>query len=40
MLVYHTKGVKMSDTEYEYCDCGNPLITDEEKRERICKDCK
>ena len=30
----------MNNTEYEYCDCGNRLINDEEKREGICRECK
>lgn len=34
-------GYSWSDEiEKEYCDCGNKLVTDEEKREQICKDCK
>jgi hypothetical protein len=24
----------------DYCDCGNELKSDEEKRDGICEDCK
>jgi len=24
----------------EYCDCGNKLTSDEEKRIKVCKECK
>lgn len=30
---------RIKDKE-EFCDCGKNLITDEEKREQICKYCK
>ena len=24
---------------YEYCDCGNELMTDSEQRNKICNEC-
>ena len=30
---------KIQENEEEYCDCGNKLITDEEKTEHICRRC-
>lgn len=31
---------KTEDEEKVYCDCGNKLVTLQEKREGICEDCR
>jgi len=28
------------EKETPYCDCGNELISDEEERNKICRECK
>ena len=28
------------EKKYRYCGCGNQLITEEEQRDKICRDCK
>lgn len=25
--------------DYEYCDCGNPLLTEQEQRNGVCNEC-
>jgi len=35
---------KMSDgkmyEDFEYCGCGNQLVTEEEQRDKMCRECK
>ena len=39
MLVLEKPKLKKIREEQQYCECGNELLSDEEKRFRMCREC-